>query len=89
MYMYSDYYQYNYCLKDEDIRPLHGKGIKRRRLIPPSDCNARDMCSVLVWEMIVANRYENRAIFLENLGGHQPQRRIVVRTQELITTSMS
>ena len=51
-------------LNDEGIQLLYGKGIERRRLIPPSDWNARDMCSVLVWEMLGANRYENPVIFL-------------------------
>ena len=48
-----------------DIQLLHGKGIKRRRLVYPSDWNGRGMCLVLVWEIIEANRYENLVIFLE------------------------
>ena len=48
-----------------DIQLLHGKGIKRRRLVYPSDWNGRGVCLVLVWEIIEANRYENLVIFLE------------------------
>ena len=48
-----------------DIQLLHGKGIKRRRLVHPSDWNGPGMCLVLVWEIIEANRYENLVIFLK------------------------
>ena len=44
-------------VNDEDIQLLNGEDIKRRRLMPSSDWNARDMCLVLVWEMLEANRY--------------------------------
>jgi hypothetical protein len=44
---------------------MHGKVIKRRLLVSPSDWTGRDMCLVLVWEIIEANRYENLVIFLE------------------------
>jgi hypothetical protein len=44
---------------------LHGKGIKRRLFVFPSDWNGRGMCLVLVWEIIEANRYENLIIFLQ------------------------
>jgi hypothetical protein len=46
-----------------DIQLLHGKGIKRRLLASPSDWAGRDMCLVLVWEIIEANRYENLVFF--------------------------
>ena len=54
-------------LNDIDIQLdlLHGKGIKRRRLVYPSDWNCHGMCLVLVWEIIEANRYENLVIILE------------------------
>ena len=52
-------------LNDKDIQLLHGKGIKRRLLVYPSDCNGRHMCLVLMWEIIKADRYENPFIFLE------------------------
>ena len=52
-------------LNDIDIQLLHGKGIKRRLLVYPSDWNGRGMCLVLVWEIIEANRYENLVIFLQ------------------------
>ena len=50
---------------DMDIQLLHGKGIKRRLLVHPSDWAGRDMCLVLVWEIIKADRYENPVVFLE------------------------
>jgi hypothetical protein len=65
-------------LSDKDIQLMHGKGIKRRRLVSPSDWAGRDMCLVLVWEIIEVNKYENPVIFLQNLGGHRPPRRIKV-----------
>ena len=52
-------------LSNKDIQLLHGKGIKRRLLVYPSDRAGRDMCLVLVWEIIEANRYENLVIILE------------------------
>ena len=52
-------------LNNIDIQLLHRKGIKRRLLVYPSDWNGRHVCSVLVWEIIEANRYENLIIFLE------------------------
>ena len=52
-------------LNDKDIQLLHGKDIKRRLLVSPSDWNGRGMCLVLVWEIIEANRYENLVIFLK------------------------
>ena len=50
---------------DIDIQLLHGKGIKRRLLVYPSDWNGRGMCLVLVWEIIEANRCENPVGFLQ------------------------
>jgi hypothetical protein len=44
---------------------MHGKGIKRRQSMLPSDWKTRDMCLVLVWEIPEANRYENLDIFPE------------------------
>ena len=52
-------------LNDIDIQLLHGKGMKRRHFVYPSDWNGRHMCLVLVWEIIEANRYENLVIFLK------------------------
>ena len=52
-------------LDDIDIQLLHGKGIKRRLLVYPSDWAGRDMCLVLVWEIIEVNRYENLVFFLQ------------------------
>ena len=52
-------------LNNKDIQPMHGKGIKRRLLVYPSDQNGRGMCLVLVWEIIEANRYENLVFFLQ------------------------
>jgi hypothetical protein len=44
---------------------MHGKGIKRRILVYPSDWAGHGMCLVLVWEIIEANRYENPVTFLK------------------------
>ena len=52
-------------LNDIDIQLLHREGIKRRLLIYPSDWIGLNMCFVLVWEIIEANRYENPVVFLE------------------------
>ena len=52
-------------LNDIDIQLLHGKGIKRRLLVYPSDWAGRHICLVLVWEIIEANRYENPVVFLQ------------------------
>ena len=52
-------------LNDIDIQLLHGKGIKRRLLVYPSDWIGLNMCLVLVWEIIEANRYENLVVFLQ------------------------
>ena len=49
---------------DEDVQLLHGKGIKRHLLISSTDCNSRDLYSVLMWELLGANRCENLVIFL-------------------------
>jgi hypothetical protein len=50
-----------------DVQLLHGKGIKRRLLVYPSDWNGRGVWLVLVWGIMEANRYENLVIFLEIL----------------------
>jgi len=52
-------------LNDIDIQLLHGKGMKRRHFVYPSDWNGRHMCLVLVREIIEANRYENLVFFLQ------------------------
>jgi len=52
-------------LSNKDIQLMHGKGIKRRLLVYPSDWAGHGMCLVLVWEIIEANRYENPVIFLK------------------------
>ena len=52
-------------LNDIDIQLLHGKGIKRRLLVYPSNWNGRGMCLVLVWAIIEANRYAYPVIFLQ------------------------
>ena len=44
---------------------MHGKGIKKRILVYPSDWAGHGMCLVLVWEIIEANRCENPVIFLK------------------------
>ena len=49
---------------DIDIQLLHVKGIKKRRLVYPSDWDGQGMCLVLVWAIIEANRYENPVVFL-------------------------
>ena len=51
------------CNKDKQL--LRRKGIKRRRLVYPSDWAGRGMWLVLVWEIIEANRYENPVVFLQ------------------------
>ena len=48
-----------------DIQLLHGKGIKRRLFVYPSDWAGRYMCLVLVREIIEANRHENLVFFLQ------------------------
>ena len=53
-------------LNDKDIQLLHGKGIKRRLLVYPSDWAGRHICLVLVWEIIEANRYENPSFFCKS-----------------------
>ena len=55
----------NIIRNDKDVQLLHGKGIKIRRLVHPSDWNGRGMCLVLVWEKIEVNRYENLVFFLQ------------------------
>ena len=52
-------------LSDKDIQLMHGKAIKRRLLVSPSDWAGRDMCLVLVWEIIEANRHGNPVVFLQ------------------------
>ena len=68
-------------------------GIERFCLVPPNDCKTLDVCLVLVWEILEANRYENPVIFSGNLGGHRPPRRIKVyngkNIHELKSTTMS
>ena len=76
-------------LNDMDIQLLHGKGIKRRLLVYPSNWNGRGMCLVLVWEIIEANRYENLVIFLEislAIDLHEESRFIA---EDLFTNSIS
>ena len=53
-------------LNDMDVQLLHGKGIKRRLLVYPSDWAGRHICLVLVWEIIEANRYENPSFFCKS-----------------------
>ena len=52
-------------LSTKDIQLLHRKGIKRRLWVCPSDWIGLNMCFVLVWEIIEANRYENPVVFLK------------------------
>ena len=78
-------------LNDIDIQLdlLHGKGIKRRRLVYPSDWNCHGMCLVLVWEIIEANRYENPVVFLRisvAIDLHEESRFIA---EDLFTKSIS
>ncbi len=72
-----------------DIQLLHGKGIKRRLLVYPSDWNGRHMCLVLVWEIIEANKYENPDNFLQvsvAIDLHEESRFIA---EDLFTNSIS
>ena len=74
---------------DKDIQLMHGKAIKRRLLASPSDLAGRDMCLVIVWEIIEADRYENHIIFLPIsmlIGLHEEPRYIA---QRIITNSIS
>ena len=76
-------------LNDMDVQLLHGKGIKRRLLVYPSNWNGRGMCLVLVWEIIEANRYENPVVFLEisvAIDLHEESRFIA---EGIITNSIS
>jgi len=76
-------------LNDMDIQLLHGKGIKRRLLVYPSNWNGRGMCLVLVWEIIEANRYENPVVFLQisvAIDLHEESRFIA---EDLFTNSIS
>ena len=76
-------------LNDIDIQVLHGKSIKRRLLVYPSDWNGRGMCLVLVWEIIEANRYECLVFFLQisvAIDLHEEPRNIA---QGIITNSIS
>ena len=49
---------------DEDVQLLHGKGIKRHLVMSSTDFKSRDLYSVLMWELLGANRCENLVIFL-------------------------
>ena len=51
-------------LNDMDIQLLHGKGIKMRLLVYPSDWAGRDMYLVLACEIIEEKRFENPVDFL-------------------------
>jgi hypothetical protein len=76
-------------LNDKDIQLMHGKAIKRRLLASPSDWAGRDMCLVIVWEIIEADRYENLIIFLQIsmvIDLHEEPRYIA---QGIITNSIS
>ena len=76
-------------LNDIDIQLLHGKGIKMRLLVYPSDWAGQDMCLVLVWEIIKADRYENPVVFLEisvAIDLHEESRFIA---EDLFTNSIS
>ena len=76
-------------LNDIDIQLLHGKGIKRRILVYPSDWMGLNMCLVLVWEIIEANRYENPVVFLRisvAIDLHEESRSIA---EDLFTNSIS
>ena len=44
---------------------MHGKDIKRRILVFPSDWVGRAVYLVLAWEIIEANRYEHPVVFLQ------------------------
>ena len=76
-------------LNDKNIQLMHGKAIKRRLLASPSDWAGRDMCLVIVWEIIEADRYENLIIFLQisiTIDLHEEPRYIA---QGIITNSIS
>ena len=74
---------------DIDIQLLHGKGIKRRLLVYPSEWNGCGMCLVLVWEILEANRYESPVDFLQILAAidlHEESRFIA---EGIFTNSIS
>ena len=74
---------------DIDTQLLHGKGIKRRLLVYPSDCNGRHMCLVLMWEIIKADRYENPVVFLEISAAINLNKGSGPINHEVITNSIS
>ena len=76
-------------LNDIVIQLLHGKGIKRRLLVYPSDWAGRDMCLVLVWEIIKADRYENPVVFLEISAAINLHKGSGPINHEVITNSIS
>ena len=76
-------------LSNKDIQLLHGKGIKRRLLVYPSDWAGRDMCLVLVWEIIKADRYENPVVFLEISAAINLHKGSGPINREVITNSIS
>ena len=50
---------------DEDVQLLRGKGIKRHLVMSSTDFKSRDLYSVLMWELLGANRCEKLVIFLQ------------------------
>jgi len=76
-------------LNDIDIQLLHGKGIKRRLLVYPSDWNGLNMCLVLVWEIIEANRCENPVVFLRISVAIDLHKESWPMHHEVITNSIS
>ena len=64
---------------------MHGKCIKRRQSIHPSDWKTRDMCLVLVWEIPEANKHENLDIFPEVSVAIDLHERLILIAPEIIT----
>ena len=76
-------------LDDVDIQLLHGKGIKRRLLVLPSEWNTSGVCLVPVWEIIEANRCENPAVFLQSSMAIDLHEGSMLIAQGKITTSIA
>ena len=63
-------------LNNNQPQLLDGKGIKQRPLVYTSALYANGRYLVPVWKLMEANRYENPTIFVVNLGGRRPPRRV-------------
>ena len=63
-------------VNNNQLQLLHGKGIKPRSLVYPSALYAHERSFVPVWKALEASYGENSTIFIENLGGRRPPRRV-------------